>query len=147
MPTTKPRITVTLKPHAYEVLSRLSAVSGDSMSALLADLFEVSRPSLERLVSVLERAASAPEEARAGLAAAVERAERTVLPALMHAQGINDLFLEDIANAMPPTLPGRATAKPGRAIASGAALARKDPRLVTRGSGTSTGRGKGGGRG
>lgn len=134
MSTTKPRITVTLEPHAYEVLSRLSAVGGDSMSSLVAQFVDVSLPSLERLVVVLERAKAAPEEARAGLAAAVERAERTLLPALMQAQDMGDLFLSDIEHGSTR----KATPAPAqrvRAAAPAPAPRRKDPRLVTRGSG------------
>lgn len=134
MSTSKPRITVTLEPHAYEVLSRLSAVGGDSMSALVAQFVNVSLPSLERLVVVLERAASAPEEARAGLAAAVERAERTLLPALMKAQDMGDLFLSDVDYASTRGAQP-APAQRARAAAPAPAPVPKDPRLVTRGSG------------
>lgn len=135
MSTSKPRITVTLEPHAYEVLSRLSAVGGDSMSALVAQFVTVSLPSLERLVVVLERAASAPEEARAGLAAAVERAERTLLPALMKAQDMGDLFLSEVDYATTTRAALPAPAQRGRAASLAPAPVPKDPRLVTRGSG------------
>jgi hypothetical protein len=135
MSTTKPRITVTLEPRVYEVLSRLSAVGGDSMSSLVAQFVTVSLPSLERLVVVLERAAAAPQEARAGLAAAVERAERTLLPALMQAQDMGDLFLSDISEAS-TRVEVPAPAQRGRAVTP--ASKPKDPRLVTRGSGGTT---------
>lgn len=135
MSTTKPRITVTLEPHAYEVLSRLSAVGGDSMSSLVAQFVDVSLPSLERLVVVLERAKAAPEEARAGLAAAVERAERTLLPALMQAQDMGDLFLADIEHGSMRKATPAPAAQRGRAAAPAPAPKRRDPRLVTRGSG------------
>lgn len=132
MSTTKPRITVTLEPHTYEVLSRLSSVGGESMSGLVAQFVEVSLPSLERLVVVLERAKSAPQETLAGLASAVERAERTLLPALMNAQGMGDLFLSDIGETLKPST---APAQRARSAASMPAPKLKDPRLVTRGSG------------
>lgn len=132
MSTSKPRITVTLEPREHEVLSRLSAVGGESMSALVAQFVTVALPSLERLVVVLERAAVAPEEARAGLLAAVERAERTLLPALMNAQDMGDLFLSDVAVSVGPAVPPAARAQRAR---SEAPPVSSDPRLVTRGSG------------
>lgn len=132
MSTSKPRITVTLESREHEVLSRLSAVGGESMSALVAQFVTVALPSLERLVVVLERAAAAPEEARAGLLAAVERAERTLLPALMNAQDMGDLFLSDVAVAAGPAVPPAARAQRAR---SEVPPVSSDPRLVTRGSG------------
>jgi hypothetical protein len=75
MPTAKPRITITLEPHPHEVLSRLSAVGGQSMSSIVSEYVNLALPSLERLVVVLEQASTAPKQAHAGLAAALERAE------------------------------------------------------------------------
>ena len=146
MSTSKPRITVTLEPHAHEVLSRLSAAGGDSMSSLVAQFVTVALPSLERLVVVLERARTAPEEARAGLAAAIERAERQLLPALVNAQEMGDLFLLDL-EAVPKAGATGGLAQPGRSPASAPVRSRKDPRLVTRGSGGAKQAGKGRARG
>jgi hypothetical protein len=138
MATNKPRVTVTLEPRTYEVLARLSAAGGDSMSSLIAQFVDVSLPSLERLVVVLERAAAAPAEARAGLAAAVERAERQLLPALVAAQDQTAFFLMDAERAsMPPAVPAQ---RARRAVSTPAVA---DPRLVTRGSGGPRKAGKG----
>lgn len=146
MPTNKPRITVTLEPQAYEVLSRLSALGGGSMSAQLSQLLSLSLPSLERVVVVLERAVAAPQEAHAGLLAAVERAERVLLPSLMSSLAMSDMFMDDISETVAP--PVKAPARPKVARASSAAASRsKDPRLVTRGSGGVHKGAKGGGRG
>lgn len=97
MPTTRPRITITLDQRSHEVLTRLSAASGDSMSEIVAGFVDLAVPSLERVVAVLERAKAAPAEARAGLAAAIERAERDVIPGLQQAVGQWDLFLSEAA--------------------------------------------------
>lgn len=101
MPTTKPRITITLDPRSHEVLTRLSAASGDSMSQIVASFVDLALPSLERVVAVLERAKTAPAEARAGLAAAIERAERNLMPLMQEALGQQDMFLADIGAAVP----------------------------------------------
>lgn len=96
MPTAKPRITVTLEPHAYEVLSRLSAASDQSMASIVSEIFGTALPSLERVVVILERAASASKEVRDGVAASVERAERDLMPMLLEALGQGDMFLADL---------------------------------------------------
>ena len=124
------------------------------MSTLITQLLDVALPSLERVVVVLERAAAAPQEARAGLAAALDRAEREALPALMKAIDQRDLFLadldaasgsgdplrRDLLNASAAAAAG-VRAQPGRQLAAGAKKAKKGPKAVstpvpvTRGSG------------
>jgi hypothetical protein len=138
MPTAKPRITITLEPHAHEVLTRLSGLTGDSMSAIVTQYVDLALPSLERVVVVLERARDAPQEARAGLAAAVERAERQLLPALVAASDQTHLFLADALQGLGPAAAPAAAApaqRERRRAAPTKAAAAKDPRLVTRGSG------------
>ena len=97
MPTIKPRITITLEPQSHEVLSRLSASTHQSMASIVTEILDTAIPSLERVVVVMERAASATQEVRDGVAAAVERAERELMPALLAAAGQSDLFLADLA--------------------------------------------------
>lgn len=97
MPTKKPRITVTFDQRAHEVLARLSAASGDSMSEIVAGFVEVALPSLERVVVVLERAKAVPEEARAGFAAAMQRGEQDLISAAQAAFGQLDLFLSGVS--------------------------------------------------
>lgn len=130
MPTTRPRITITLDPRSHEVLTRLSAASGDSMSQIVAGFVDLAVPSLERVVAVLERAKAAPAEARAGLAAAIERAERDVIPDLQAAVGQWDMFLSEAAAG--GTAADAERPPPGR---QKAAEARSTPVPVTRGSG------------
>jgi hypothetical protein len=140
MPTAKPRITITLEPRTHEVLARLSAAGGDSMSALVTQFVDLAVPSMERLVVVLERARAAPEETRAGLAAAIDRAERNLMPALQAAVDQRDLFLADLesktgreaAAAGAPAQRGRRASRAGGGKGS-------TPVPVTRGSGRHTG--------
>lgn len=138
MPTAKPRITITLEPHAYETLSRLSAAGGESMSSIVTQFVDLALPSLERVVLVLERARAAPQEARDGLVAAVERAERELMPAIEAALDQGDLFLAQVAAASTP-----APAQRGRAAVAlpspKAAAAVSTPVPVTRGSGPLSG--------
>ena len=113
MPTAKPRITVTLEPHSHEVLSRLSAASGDSMSQIVSGFVEMAIPSLERVVAIMERAKAAPEEFRAGLRASIDRADRTLVPALEQAIGQADMFLAGaVASAASAVSEGGSTPVP-----------------------------------
>lgn len=143
MSTTKPRITVTLEPRAHEVLSRLSAAGGESMSQIVAGFVELAIPSLERVVVVLERAKAAPEEVRAGLSAALDRADRQLIPALTSALDQTDLFLADALQASAPQPAADASApRPARGRRKAAARP-STPVPVTRGSGGPAKGGKG----
>ena len=79
MPTTNPRLTITLKPSTAALLRRMSDLTGNSQSALIADLLETSEPVFERLVKVLQAAKDArsafTEEMRSGLVEAQTRVE------------------------------------------------------------------------
>jgi hypothetical protein len=134
MSTTKPRITVTLEPHAHEVLSRLSAASGDSMSQIVAGFVDLAVPSLERVVVVLERAKAAPEEVRAGLSAAIERADRQLMPTLVNALDQTDLFLSDAVRATAP-VPAAPASQGHPATRRRGVVKGSTPGPVTRGSG------------
>lgn len=147
MSTTKPRITVTLEPHAHEVLARLSAASGESMSQIVAGFVDLAVPSLERVVVVMERAKSAPQEVRAGLVAALDRADRQLMPALVNAMDQNDLFLSDALQSLtaePVADAKAATPARGRRRADSGG---STPVPVTRGSGGASRGVKGGRRG
>lgn len=140
MATTKPRITITLPPHTHEVLARFASASGNSMSQVVSGFVDLAVPSLERLVVVMERARTAPEEVRAGLIAAFERADRDVMPQVLAAAAQGEMFLGDLADKAQgapepeggPTLGGSPRVRTRRSPPS-------DPRPVTRGSGRSAG--------
>jgi uncharacterized protein (DUF1778 family) len=135
MSTTKPRITITLEPHHHEVLSRASSASGESMSQIVAQFVATAVPSLERLVVVMERANTASQEVRAGLVAAVDRAERQLMPELLKSLDQADMFLAEAEHATAPR-PDLAAKRPGRAREPLKAAARgSTPVPVTRGSG------------
>jgi hypothetical protein len=138
MPTKKPRITITLEPHTHEVLSRLSAASGDSMSQIVSEYIEVAVPALERVVVVLERAKAAPAEARDGFAAAIGRTDRAVIAALGTVDGQMDWLL----NVAEAALPAAAEPLPKRAEVP--RLKGSTPVPVTRGSGGGKTRRQGG---
>lgn len=133
MSTTKPRITVTLEPRSYEVLSRLSAADGQSMSKIVAGFVDMAVPSLERVVLVLERAKTAPSEVRAGLAASIARADEHLIPALLDHIDQADMFLGQLEkdSGSGRVEPGGIADRGGQPRRPGKAT----PALVTRGSG------------
>ena len=129
MATEKPRITITLEPRVYEVVRRLSAASGDSMSRVVTQFLDVAVPPMERMVVVLEQAKAMPKETADAVRASILRAEAKLLPSVMaNFVEQNDMFLAEFAK---PTAPA-ALAPEGRARPARVALT---PVAVTRGSG------------
>lgn len=78
MPTQNPRINVTVKPSTYAKVQELSRVTGNSMSAIIAEILEHSEPVFERLVKVLKLAEQAKDEMRDKLSGDMERAQARV---------------------------------------------------------------------
>lgn len=64
MPAVNPRITITLKPQTHAALQRMSALAGNSMSAIVGELLEQSQPVFDRMVRLLESAAKIKESAQ-----------------------------------------------------------------------------------
>lgn len=92
MSTEKPRITVTLEPRLYEVVRRLAKANGQTMSRVIVDFLGVAEGPMRRAVTILERAAHAPGEARDRVRGSLHRAERSVVPVLL--EGLRQTELE-----------------------------------------------------
>lgn len=71
MPTTKPRITITLTDDQHSTLQALAGLQGVSMSSIVVDLVDTTLPVLQRLVSILENASQAPKAVLDGLSASL----------------------------------------------------------------------------
>lgn len=69
-----PRVQVSLTPATYVLVKRLSDVTGESMSSIIAGVVEPSAASLARLCAFMERAKTAPEEYRTGVVEGFEKA-------------------------------------------------------------------------
>lgn len=146
MPTTNPRVNVTLSAQQYELLSRLARAQGRSRSAILLELLELVTPVLERVVVAVEGAVRAQELASTGLRESVERAEAAILPHVQAAMGQLDLLVDQVTQGAPsppavgaPSAPGEARVaarRRGRERPKG----RRGPRPVTRGPGTGAAR-------
>jgi predicted DNA-binding protein len=64
MPTVNPRLSVTLTPELAAVMDRMSALTGNSKSSLVAELLESSLPVFERMMVVLEAANQLQDQAK-----------------------------------------------------------------------------------
>lgn len=132
--TKKPRITITLEPRAYEIITRLSAAGGSSMSEIVSGFIEVALGPMERMVVLMEQANDAPEEARVAVAAAVAQAERELLPGMTAMVAQNDMFLGALESAVGVSDAGLAPAPSGAALPHTAAPARASRKRSTPGS-------------
>jgi hypothetical protein len=100
MATEKPRIAVTLEQHRYDMLKRLAAAQGVSMSHLVADLLETVAEPLERVCAVLEAAKKAPQDVKDGLKAAAIKSEAQFMPLATEALDQLDMFLGNAGDAL-----------------------------------------------
>jgi len=80
MATKNPRVSVMLKPESDAILSRLSAATKQSKSAIIAEFLEdTCMPMFERMVTVLEAAATATDDAKAAAKQGFADAEQKLL--------------------------------------------------------------------
>lgn len=75
MPTQNPRLTVTLKPSTSAQLREMSRLTGNSQSAMIAEILEGSEPVFQRLIEVLSAAEEVKKEVRHKMASDLETAQ------------------------------------------------------------------------
>jgi len=78
MPTANPRLTITLEPAVSACLRRLSEVTGNSQSKLIAELLEGSVPVFQRVIATIEAAKLASDEIRGKLASDMQGAQSRI---------------------------------------------------------------------
>ena len=78
MPTSKPRICVTLTEHQHQLLHRLSELTGQSQSALIFELLDGAEPVLARVIRLLEAATIAKDELRGRLSQEMHTAQERI---------------------------------------------------------------------
>jgi uncharacterized protein (DUF1778 family) len=114
MSTTKPRITVTLTEHQHEVLKAVCAASGQSMSAFLGEVVEMSMPTFEKMAQAFGRLRNVQQVEKQRLADALERAHGEVEPLARAVMGEFGRMVDAIeAAAEPPSRSARSTRKAG----------------------------------
>lgn len=138
MPTTKPRITLTIEPALYETITRLAQLQHRPRSAIVGELLAAIHPPLQRTVALLDAASKAPAEVRGGLRHAVEDMERQMVGASGFGMAGMD-WLTDEMNSRRESFEasdgGRGEAAESQAQAARAASPTiPNPHVVTRGS-------------
>ena len=100
MPAQNPRLTVTLKPSTYAQIQEVSRLTGNSQSAMVAEILEQAEPVFSRLIQVLEAAQQAKDDLRtkavSDMAAAQARIEQQIGLALGEFDGVTGNLLEDV---------------------------------------------------
>mgnify|MGYP002795102888 CR=1 FL=1 len=99
MATHKPRITVTLEPHVYEVLTRLAELQGGSRAGIISELLESVSPVFERTCYVLQMAQSATTGLNDDIRSSMERSEAKIQAMMDDAMGQLDIFAMDLTRA------------------------------------------------
>lgn len=99
MATQKPRITITLEPHVYEVLTRLAELQGGSRAGIISDLLESVAPVFERTCYILQMAETATNGLNDDIRGSMERSEAKIEAMMDDAMGQLDIFAMDLTRA------------------------------------------------
>lgn len=75
MTTKNPRLTITLTPTLYAQLREISRLTGNSQSALIAELLDGSQPVFERVIKVLTAAEGAKQALKGKIAEDMDNAQ------------------------------------------------------------------------
>jgi hypothetical protein len=113
MATKKPRLTITLEPHTYHVVSTLAGLQGQSRSKVITDLLDTVTPVLERTCHILEMANKASSSVNNDLKDSMERSEAKLQAMMNDAMGQLDIFAEALSR--PPTSADESEPKAGTA--------------------------------
>ena len=109
MATDKPRITVTLEPEHYAVLSEMARVTKSTKSSIVAGLVAESAPILARVVKLLAEAEAMKASVGERVRELATEAELEMLPMASAAAKTFDMFESQIMEAI-----ARAKASDGR---------------------------------
>ncbi|MBE7504653.1 MAG: ribbon-helix-helix protein, CopG family [Verrucomicrobiales bacterium] len=141
MPTSNPRVNVTLSPKLDALVADLARHQRISKSQVLRELLDAAEPALQRAVILMDAASKAMPEVRAGLSRSLEGAQAEaegILSGLLSELDTATVDLVDRAEAVKGRRPSRASGarKAGASVPS-------TPVPVTRGSGGGKTRTKG----
>lgn len=78
MPAKNPRLTITLQPALAAQLAELSRLTGDSQSAIIADLMSQAAPVFDRVIQVLQAAKQAKSELKQRMASDLDQAQAKI---------------------------------------------------------------------
>jgi hypothetical protein len=89
LPTTNPRISITLQPEELAILDRFSAASGTPRATVLSGLVATVLPELEKAAELIEMANAAPRHVQQGL---VESLSAATKDAMGFMEGFHDTY-------------------------------------------------------
>lgn len=102
MPTKKKRLMFAPTPETWAVLHRLSRVTKQPVSALVAESMEVLNDHLTNMCEVLEQAEALTLEQKAVVKAAADSAHDALLPHILHARAVMGELSRTIEDATAP---------------------------------------------
>lgn len=94
MATTKPRLTITLEPHTYAVISELSRLQQKPKAHIITELLDTVVPVFERTAYLLQWADRATSGVNDDIKGSMERAEMKLKGMLDDAMGQMDMVTE-----------------------------------------------------
>ena len=115
MATTKPRITVTLKPSTHATLRRMSELTKNSQSAIVGELLTSAEPVFDRMVRIMEAAVRAKEGAQGTVLKGLEQAHAVMERQLGLLDADFDVRTQDMLDGLEQVArrSGRGAAAPG----------------------------------
>lgn len=125
MPTSKPRINLTVPKHLNDTLGRIADLQGVSRGAVVVDLLEGVHPALMKMCMLMEAAANASDQIKGGLSDTIS----DVGDAVAQIEGLTSDQFDLLIDAFSPSQ-GSGEDAP-RSPAEGGL----DPHFVIRGSG------------
>lgn len=143
MATDKPRITITLNPHVYATIKRMSELGGQPMSTIISELLDSVHEPFMRTVALLDAASQAPKQVKDGLRQSFEAVERDLYGVVGYSVAQMDWLTEQLgkppAGGVERQGASPASATPGGGVSGksrGGRSGAVDPHIVIRGSGS-----------
>jgi hypothetical protein len=100
MATTKPRLTITLEPHTYAVISELSRLQGKPKAHIITELLDTVVPVFERTAYLLELSDKATTGVNDDIKASMERAEEKLRRMMDDAMDQLDMLSESLSDGV-----------------------------------------------
>lgn len=98
MPTTNPRVNVTLSPSLDLLLQRMAAYTRTSKSQVLRELLEAAEPGLQRAAALMEAAERASDDIKQSFAASMGKAQATAERAAARSLAALDSAQQDLVS-------------------------------------------------
>ena len=95
-----PRVGVSLKPDQFELLRRVAASNGLSMSSMLAEVWEMAGPVLAKVADMVEETRRAKAAAKADIRAVTAQAAIEMAPKAESVLGDFDLLQEAVRRVL-----------------------------------------------